>query len=74
MRGGVFVHLLDRLTLACVSSGLGFCVEGSSVRCNATSRQYCNCFVKVGIVEGVWIWCMHRIVTSLVLAKYVGNI
>lgn len=70
----MFVHLLDRLALAYVSSGLEFCVRGSLVRCNATSRQYWNCFVKTGIMEGVWIWCMHRIVTILVLAKYVGNL
>ena len=49
----VFVHFLDKLTLACVSNGLGLCVKGSLVRCNATSRQYWNHFVKTRIIEGV---------------------
>ena len=32
-------------------------------------------FGKMGIMEGVWNWCTHRIVTILgsAMARYVGN-
>ena len=51
-RGGMCFHFLDGLTLMGVSSGFRFCVGGSSVKGNATLRQYWNLLAKMGIMEG----------------------
>ena len=37
-------YYLNRLTFVSVSTGLGFCVRGSSIRCNEVVRQYWNFF------------------------------
>lgn len=56
-------HFLDTMTLVDVLNGLGFCVKGSSVRCNVHLRQFLNLLVKMGIIEGFLNWCTHRIIT-----------
>ena len=48
-----------------LSSGLDSLVRGNLVRCSATPRQYWNLLAKMGIMEGHWNWCTHRIMISL---------
>lgn len=58
-------HLLDRLTFVGVSIGMGFYVKGKSMRCSVALKQYLNLSAKMGIMEGLWNWCTHRIMTIL---------
>lgn len=57
-----------------VTTRLGFCVSGKSIRCNAASRQHLNIPAKMGIMEGLLNWFANKIVTILgfVMARYVG--
>ena len=59
----MFFHFLDTLTLVDVPNVLGFCVKGTSVRCNVDSRQYLNILVKMRIMEGFLNCCINRIIT-----------
>ena len=68
-------HFLDRLTLASVTTRLGFCVSGKFVRCYVASRHYLNLSAKMEIMKGLLNWYTHMIVTIMgsVHARYVGK-